>query len=152
MGGVSADLGDDFGYSLTGGPFDRAPVPEETAMSKQSFAFAFVLALATIGTVVSPARSGPDENGWEKMVFHVDDSRYARWMLMLARSYLEDSPKASLVIVAYGPGVDFALEGAEDSNGNPYAPSLFELTSKGVAIRLCGTTLRAREIAPGPRL
>ncbi len=38
-------------------------------------------------------------------------------MLMLARSYMEDSPKARIVFVAYGPGIDFLLEDAEDRPG-----------------------------------
>lgn len=114
-------------------------------MHTRSFVSALLMLLATSG-LVSPALSDSNDDGWEKVVFHVDESRYARWVLMLARAYHEDSPKAKIVIVAYGPGVDFLLDSAEDSNGSPYAPALFELTTMGVDIRLCGTTLRERQI------
>lgn len=90
-----------------------------------------------------------DETGedWEKMVFHLDESANARWALMLANAYLDDSPKAKIVIVAFGPGIDFLLEGAEDRRGNPYDAAVMELAQKGVAFRVCATTLNARDIA-----
>jgi intracellular sulfur oxidation DsrE/DsrF family protein len=80
------------------------------------------------------------------VVFHLDETRNARWALMLARSYLEDSPKARVVFVAYGPGVDFLLLGAADKRGNAYDSAVLNLAEKGVEFRVCAATLGARGI------
>ena len=82
----------------------------------------------------------------QKVVFHLDDTANARWAMMLANSYLDDNPKAKVVIVAYGPGIDFLLEDAEDRRGNPYDPTVFNLVEKGVDFRICASTLSARKI------
>ena len=104
-----------------------------------------LLALCLIATT-GPAWSEPPASGWEKVVFHVDETRNARWALMLARSYLEDSPQAKVVFVAYGPGVDFLLLGAADKRGNSYDSAVLNLAEKGVDFRVCAATLGARGI------
>ena len=71
-------------------------------MNTQKPALKIVFALLMLGTV-SAARSDEAAEAWEKMVFHIDESRNARWALMLANSYLDDSPGAKIVIVAFGP-------------------------------------------------
>ena len=97
--------------------------------------------------LVSVACSDEAEETWERMVFHIDETINARWALMLANAYLDDSPRAKIVIVAFGPGIDFLLEGAEDARGNPYAVAVMELAGKGVAFRVCAATLDARQIS-----
>lgn len=94
-----------------------------------------------------PAWLEETTSGWEKVVFHVDDAANARWALLLARSYLEDSPKARIVFVSYGPGIDFLLEDAEDRHGNPFDPAVLDLIEKGIEFRVCAATLSARQIA-----
>jgi len=89
----------------------------------------------------------PKDDAWEKVVFHVDEMSNARWALMLARSYLDDSPKAKIVFVTYGPGIDFLLKDAMDKRGNPYDHAVFNLKERGVAFRVCAETLDARDIA-----
>jgi intracellular sulfur oxidation DsrE/DsrF family protein len=81
----------------------------------------------------------PEEvgEGWEKVVFHIDETANAGWALMLARSYLDDRPQARVVVVAYGPGVDFLLEDAEDKRGNPYDHRVLGLAERGVDFRVC---------------
>ena len=104
-----------------------------------------LLALLLIG-LNSPSWSEEAVATWEKVVFHLDDTANARWALMLANSYLDDSPKAKIVFVAYGPGIDFLLEDAEDRRGNPYDPAVLKLVGKGVEFRVCAATLSARSI------
>jgi intracellular sulfur oxidation DsrE/DsrF family protein len=104
-----------------------------------------LLALCLIATT-GPAWSEPPASGWEKVVFHLDETRNARWALMLARSYLEDSPQAKVAFVAYGPGVDFLLLGAADKRGNSYDSAVLNLAEKGVEFRVCNATLGARGI------
>jgi intracellular sulfur oxidation DsrE/DsrF family protein len=104
-----------------------------------------LLALSLLVTTL-PAWSEPPAPGWEKVVFHLDESRNARWALMLARSYLEDSPQAKVVFVTFGPGVDFLLLGAADKRGNSYDAAVLNLAEKGVEFRVCNATLGARGI------
>ena len=63
-----------------------------------------------------------------------------------ARSYLDDVPTAKIVFVAYGPGVDFLLEDAEDRHNDPYDYAILRLVERGVDFRVCAATLAAREI------
>jgi len=97
--------------------------------------------------LASSAWSDESDEGWEKVLFHLDETANARWALMLARSYMDDSPKAKIVFVAYGPGVDFLLEGAKDKRGNPYDHSVLTLADRGVEFLVCAATLGARSIA-----
>jgi intracellular sulfur oxidation DsrE/DsrF family protein len=83
----------------------------------------------------------------EKVVFHLDDSANARWALMLAKATLELDPDTRIVFVAYGPGVDFLFEFAEDRHGNPYDTAVSDLVEQGVDFRVCKATLEARGIA-----
>lgn len=102
---------------------------------------------AVLTGFASPIWPADSENTWEKVVFHLDEVVNARWALMLARSYMDDSPTAKIVFVAYGPGVDFLMEGAEDKGGNPYDHRIQTLVERGVEFRICATTLSARDIA-----
>ena len=74
------------------------------------------LALILIGLSAS-AWPAEKVDTWEKIVFHVDDTANARWTMLLANAYLDDSPQAKIVVVSYGPGIDFLLEDAEDRRG-----------------------------------
>jgi len=104
------------------------------------------LSLLLIG-LSPPTWSEESDDGWEKIVFHVDEMSNARWSLMLARSYLDDNPKAKIVFVVYGPGMDFLIEDTRDKRGNPYDPDVLKLAERGVEFRACAATLGAREIA-----
>jgi len=105
------------------------------------------LAAILLTGLAFPACSEESQENWEKVVFHLDEAANARWALMLARSYLDDSPKAKIVIVAYGPGIDFLLEDAQDKNGDPYDHRVQALADRGAEFRVCATTLSARKIA-----
>ena len=105
-----------------------------------------VLFVSLISTSFVPAMAEETADDWERMVFHLDETANARWALMLSSAYLDDSPKAKLVIVAHGPGIDFLLEGAEDRRGNLYEPAVMNLVARGVEFRVCATTLAARDI------
>jgi uncharacterized protein len=86
-------------------------------------------------------------DSWEKVVFHLDETANARWALMLAQSYMDDSPRAKIVVVAYGPGIDFLLEDAKDKHGDPYDHAVLSLINRGVEFRVCAATLGARKVA-----
>lgn len=114
-------------------------------MDMTRFAKAGLLALMLCG-FTTPAWSEKAPETWEKVVFHLDEMRNARWSLMLANSYLSDSPGAKIVVVAYGPGIDFLLEDTTDGRGNPFDPAVNALVEKGVDFRVCAETLNARKI------
>lgn len=115
-------------------------------MSAKNLISGSLLAILLMG-LTAPAWSEESGANWQKVVFHLDETANARWALMLARSFLDDNPGASIVVVAYGPGVDFLLEDAEDKRGNPYDHAVLSLVGRGVGFRVCGATLGAREIA-----
>jgi intracellular sulfur oxidation DsrE/DsrF family protein len=115
-------------------------------LNRRQFATLSVLTLLWAGF---PAQLWPEESAetWEKVVFHLDEKKNARWALMLARSYLDDAPAAKIVVVAYGPGIDFLLEDARDRRDDSYGYAVMSLIQRGVEFRVCAATLDARKIA-----
>lgn len=104
-----------------------------------------LLLLLLVGFIV-PAWSDESPTTDDKVVFHVDETSNARWAMMLANSYLDDRPKAKIVFVTYGPGIDFLLEDTKDRRGQPFDPAVLSLVEKGVEFRVCAETLGARNI------
>lgn len=82
----------------------------------------------------------------EKVVYHVSDSVNATAALRNARNHLDQSPKAKIVFVTHGAGIDFLLDGAMDKNGNPYDIPVQELAARKVEFRVCNNTLVGRKI------
>lgn len=113
---------------------------------KKRLACCCLFAALLIG-LLTPVGAEQSKNAWDKVVFHVDETRNARWALMLARSYLDDVPAAEIVFVTYGPGVDFLLQDAKDHRDNPYDHAVLGLIERGVDFRICNATLTAREIS-----
>jgi intracellular sulfur oxidation DsrE/DsrF family protein len=85
----------------------------------------------------------------EKVVYHISDSANASAALVNIRNHLDASPKAKIVVVTHGPGIDFLLEGAKNKNGNPYDIAVQELADRKVEFRVCNNTLEARKIDKG---
>ncbi len=107
---------------------------------KKIFQFAVAVMLATFATL-SPAAERA-----EKVIYHVSDSSNATAALRNARNHLDQSPRAKIVFVTHGPGIDFLLEGAMDKNGNPYDIAVQELAARKVEFRVCNNTLTGRKI------
>lgn len=82
----------------------------------------------------------------EKVVYHVNDSTNATQILTNARNHLDASPKAKIVVVTHGAGIDFLLDGAKDKNGNPYEVMVQGLVARKVDFKVCNNTLEARKI------
>jgi hypothetical protein len=62
------------------------------------------------------------------------------------RNHLAADPKAKIVVVGNGLGIDFMLDGAKDRNGNPFDITIQELKTRGVDFRLCQNTIVRRNI------
>lgn len=90
-------------------------------------AIATVLCLTFAASAV--ANAAPRE---EKVVYHINESSNAMMALGNIRDHLNASPKAHIVVVAYGPGIDFLIEDAKDKNGNPYDAVVRELANRNV--------------------
>lgn len=84
----------------------------------------------------------------ENVVYHFNDSAVARAGLNNIKNHLNASPKAHIVVVTHGKGIDFLLQGATDKDGNPYDITVQELKTKGVEFRVCNNTLKSRNIDP----
>ena len=85
----------------------------------------------------------------EKVVYHVNDASNATAALKNIRNHLDASPRASIVLVAHGAGIDFLLDGAIDKEGTPYDVAVRALVKRGVGFRVCNNTLQGRQIDPG---
>lgn len=82
----------------------------------------------------------------EKVVYHINSDANPMAALQNVRNHLNASPKAKIVVVTHGPGIDFLLDGAKDRNGNPYDVVVQELSNRKVEFRVCGNTLQTRQI------
>ena len=83
-----------------------------------------------------------------KTVYHVNDSAFAGAAMGNVKNHLGADPKAKIVVVTHGKGIDFLLDGAADAKGNPYNINVEELQAKGVEFRVCNNTLVSRKIDP----
>ena len=82
----------------------------------------------------------------EKVVYHMNDASNPMAALNNIRNHLNASPKAKIVVVTHGPGIDFLLDGAKDKNGNPYDAVVQELVNRSVQFQVCNNTLETRKI------
>jgi intracellular sulfur oxidation DsrE/DsrF family protein len=81
-----------------------------------------------------------------KVVYHINHSENASAALNNIRNHLAAAPKAKIVVVTHGPGIDFLIEGAKNATGNPYDVPVQELADRGVEFRVCKNTLDGRKI------
>lgn len=104
--------------------------------------FRVLAAILFLTFAVSATASGRPE----KVVYHISDSNNAMQALGNIRNHMNASPKASIVVVTHGAGVDFLIEDAKDKNGNPYDAVVQELSNRKVQFRVCNNTLEGRKI------
>jgi intracellular sulfur oxidation DsrE/DsrF family protein len=106
--------------------------------------FRNAVAVLFLAFLVMPAAHAADRE--EKVVYHMNEDIAPMAGLRNIRNHLNASPKAKIIVVTHGPGIDFLLEGAEDKNGNPYEVIVQELSNRGVKFRVCNNTLVSRKI------
>lgn len=106
--------------------------------------FRHALAALFFALAIVPAAGAADVE--EKVVYHMNDGTAPMAGLRNIRNHLNASPKAKIVVVTHGPGIDFLLEDAQDKNGNPYEVIVQELAGRGVQFRVCNNTLTSRKI------
>ncbi|WP_042883483.1 DsrE family protein [Cupriavidus necator] len=107
-------------------------------------------ALAAIGlSAKAAAQAAPaaGKGGRIKVVYQLSEGidQAVRAMGNL-RNHLNGAPGTKIVVVAFGYGVDFLVEGAKDARGNTFDGPVGALASAGVEFRVCRNTLTARKI------
>jgi intracellular sulfur oxidation DsrE/DsrF family protein len=82
-----------------------------------------------------------------KTVYHMSEGiPQASRAINNIRNHLAADPKARIVVVAHGLGIDFLLQGATNQMEQPFAGAIADLASKGVEFRVCNNTLVSRKI------
>ena len=113
-------------------------------------AVAVAVAVAiTVALAVAPS-AAQAADGPVKVVYHIADGKeQASRAIVNLRNHLDADPSARIVVVGNGEGIDFMLEGAKDTKGQPYSGYVGELANRGVQFRVCENTLEARGIDKG---
>jgi uncharacterized protein len=108
-----------------------------------------VMLLALLLLTGLPALAEDSAKTQEKVYYEVASHAAADTVLAGVEDHLAASGgKASIVVIVYGKCVDFLREGARNPAGKPYSATIQELSKRGVEFRVCGTTLKRREIDP----
>jgi intracellular sulfur oxidation DsrE/DsrF family protein len=91
---------------------------------------------------------GVSANESIKVVYHLNEGvQQASRAIGNIRNHLNADPKAKIVVVTHGPGIDFLLDGAENTQGGKFLPAIGELASRGVEFRVCNNTLVSRKLS-----
>ena len=114
--------------------------------------FKFITALKTLllGAVLATslqahAQTQPAIN----VVYHMSEGiPQASRAIGNIRNHLAADPTAKIVVVTHGAGIDFLLDGANNTAGQSFAGAIGDLAAKGVEFRVCNNTLVARNIDP----
>jgi len=88
-----------------------------------------------------------------KVVYHLTTGiETAAGALNNIKNHLNADPKAHIVVVTNGPGIDFLIADAKDSKGREFSGTVADLAAKGVEFRVCNNTLMNRNIDPAKLL
>lgn len=105
---------------------------------------ALALTLFSLMSTPAHAQTAPQT----KAVYHVNtDVNTASAILNNIRNHLNAAPKDKIVVVTHGPGINFLLQDAKDSQGREFSGTVSDLSSKGVDFRVCNNTLTVRNIS-----
>ena len=84
-----------------------------------------------------------------KAVYHVNTGvETAAAILNNITNHLNADPKAKIVVVTHGPGIDCLINDAKDSRGREFSGPVSALAGRGVEFRVCDNTLQTRNIKP----
>lgn len=92
------------------------------------------------------AEAAPAKPTRRTAAYHISDHTRAIKMMRNLAAHRDADASAELVVVAFGGGVDFLLEGAVDEHGNSYDALVDTHVAAGVKFRVCNNTLVARKI------
>ena len=113
-------------------------------MFRSSIRAFFVAALLATGLSAHAQSQGNDN---VKVVYHMSEGiPQASRAVNNIRNHLAADPKAKIVVVTHGLGIDFLLQGAVNQMDQPFAGAIGELAAQGVEFRVCNNTLVSRKI------
>jgi len=102
--------------------------------------------LLASATVFAGAALATDEP--VKAVYHLSEGvSQAGRAIGNIRNHLAADPTAKIVVVTHGAGIDFLLDGAENTQGQKFAGPVADLANRGVEFKVCNNTLVVRKIA-----
>ena len=88
-----------------------------------------------------------------KVVYHITTGiDTAALALYNIKNHLDADPKAKIVVVTNGNGVEFLVQDAKDSKGREFSSPVSTLAERGVEFRVCNNTLSEMKIPPGKLL
>jgi intracellular sulfur oxidation DsrE/DsrF family protein len=106
----------------------------------------FVRGLLLAGALVAAAATAQAQDAI-KVVYHLSEGiPQASRAIQNIRNHLAADPKAKIVVVTHGLGIDFLIDGATNQMEQPFSGSVADLASKGVEFRVCNNTLVSRKI------
>lgn len=119
---------------------------------RRSF-FRVTAALAALGVAgKAAAQSAPGVGKGYKVVYQLSEGiDQAVRAIGNLRNHLNGAPGTRIVVVAFGHGVEFLVEGAKDAQGRTFDAPVAALAGMGVEFRVCHNTLMAYKI-PEPKL
>lgn len=83
----------------------------------------------------------------DRVAYHINDTAsQALSGLRNLRNHLDVDPTAQITVVTHAQGVDFLMEGAKDTAGNPYSALVAGLRNRGVRFEVCEITLKNRNL------
>ncbi len=105
-------------------------------------------ALAAMSTLGTTAHAQATQQ--VKAAYHINtDVDTVPAILNNIRNHMNADPKAKIVVVTHGKGINFLLQDAKDSQGREFSGTVSDLASKGIEFRVCNNTLTANKIDPG---
>ena len=104
----------------------------------------------TFALVAAAHASAAADTAGVKVVLQVSEgTKQAKLALYMAKRDLELDPRARVVIVAYGAGVQFLQH---DTLFSDEGPKVAALAARGVVFKVCENSLRASTLGPGDLL
>ncbi len=108
----------------------------------------------TLGTVGCAAPAGTTramaDNGYhtQRVVYHINDTEAAGAALRNIQNHINavGAQNVQIVVVSHGKGIDFLLDGWQDSKGKEYSAAVQNLVNQGVVFDICNNTLTGRKI------
>ena len=88
-----------------------------------------------------------------KVIYHITagvDS--ASGALYNIQNHLNSDPKAKIVVVTNGAGIDFLVSNARDQKGREFSGAVSDLASQGVEFKVCNNTLVTANLDPSKLL
>lgn len=115
------------------------------------YKFITALAIAATGTFLTgcAGTTASQAPAQVKAVYHINTPEATVPVILNnVRNHMNADPKAKIVVVTHGQGINFLLQDAKDAQGREFSGAVSDLAGKGVEFRVCNNTLVSRKINP----